>query len=120
MRAAFLLLEPRAAALSGPDVMLEVGCARHEWRGRELTANQQPGLVAPFSQGIARSAPALPVRVDVTEIVRFWAEHPDRDYGLGVRASRTTDVGVSLATGVAGGAAPRLDVYLDEPRPSAN
>ncbi len=114
VRSAFLLLEPQGAARTGADVVLEVGCAGRDWHPRELSVNEQPGLVAPFSRGIARAAPALPVRVDVTEIVRFWAEHPERDHGLGVRASSVTDVGVSLATGAAGGSAPRLDVYLDE------
>jgi hypothetical protein len=114
VRTAFLLLEPRAAALTGSDVLLEVGCVRQDWRGSALAWNEQPGLVAPFSRGIARAAPPLPVRVDVTELVRFWAAHPERDFGLGVRANGTSELGVALATGLDGGMAPRLDVYLED------
>ncbi len=109
---AFLLLEPSAGAPRGGDVGLEVWRAEKTWQGPNLPCSRQPGLAPPFARGIGRAAPALPVRIDVTELVRFFADHPERDHGFVVRASDAHDPGITLATGLDGGEPPRLDVYL--------
>ena len=115
IRAAFLLLEPRAGTLSGQDVPLEVWRTNRAWSAAGFRWSEQPGFAPPFARAIGRSAPALPVRVDVTEIVRYWAQHPQADFGFALRASQDFDAGITLSTGVDGGSAPRLDVYLDPP-----
>lgn len=113
VRAAFLLLEPRPGALAGPDVPLEVWRADGAWRTEELSARTQPGLAPPVATALGRATPHATVRVDVTEIVRFLATHPELDHGLVVRATERTTAGIAFATGVAGGRAPRLDVYIE-------
>lgn len=114
VRAAFLLLEPRPGALAGQDVPLEVWRTGRRWTASSFRWSEQPGFAPPFALGIGRAAPALPVRVDVTEIVRYFAQHPSADHGFVVRAGERSGAGITLSTGVDGGAAPRLDVYLDE------
>jgi hypothetical protein len=114
VRAAFLLLEPRPGALAGPDVPLEVWRTERRWTGSGFGWSEQPGFAPPFARAIGRAAPALPVRVDVTEIVRYFAKHPNADHGFVVRAGQQTGAGITLSTGVDGGSAPRLDVYLEE------
>jgi len=52
--------------------------------------------------------------VDVTEIVRFFAAHPDHDFGFALRAPEANSTGVTLATGADGARAPRLDLYLND------
>lgn len=115
VRAAFLVLEPRSGAPAGPDVSLEVWRATRRWKEPGFSWSQQPGFAPPFARAIGRPTAALPVRVDVTEIVRYFAQHPNHDFGFAVRASGESSTGIALSTGVDGGAAPRLDVYLDPP-----
>jgi len=111
VQAAFLLLDPAEHSVGGPDVELEVWRARREWSGAAFSFRQQPGVTAPLARGIARSIPPLPVRVDVTELVQFAAQHPRQDHGFAVR-SRSDGPLVTIATGSDGGRAPTLDVYL--------
>jgi hypothetical protein len=113
VRAAFLLFEPRPGALIGPDVRLEVWRTNRNWSASGFRWSEQPGFAPPFARAIGRAAPALPVRVDVTDIVRYFAQHPSADFGFALRASEDGDAGITLSTGVDGGSAPRLDVYLD-------
>jgi hypothetical protein len=113
IRAAFLLLSPRAGAASGADVPLEVWRTHRDWTAAGFRWSEQPGFAPPFARAIGRSAPALPVRIDVTEIVRYWAQHPEADFGFALRAGEEGLFGITLSTGVDGGSAPRLDVYLD-------
>jgi hypothetical protein len=115
VRAAFLLLEPRSGGPLGPDVGLEVWRTNRHWTDPAFGWSRQPGFAPPFARAIGRSAPALPVRVDVTEIVRYFAQHPSHDFGFAVRATEEGPAGITLSTGVDGGLAPRLDVYLDPP-----
>jgi hypothetical protein len=109
---AFLVLEPSGGALAGPDLELEVWRAERAWKGPGFKWSEQPGLSPPFSRGIARSAPPMPVRIDVTSQVAFLAAHPARDFGLVLRARSERSPGVTLSTGLGGGAPPRLDVYV--------
>jgi hypothetical protein len=112
VEAAFLLLDPGVHSRFSQDVELQVGRAESAWRGTALSWSDQPGFGSPVARGIARTAPPSPIRIDVTELVRFVAEHPASDYGFVVRARERHAYGVSIATGTASGSAPRLDVYL--------
>lgn len=116
VRAAFLLLEPSRGAMVGPDLELEVWRANRAWKGPGFTWSRQPGVSHPVSRGIARSAPPMPVRIDVTELVRFASEHPQMDHGYVLRASSERGSGVTVSTGFGEGVPPRLDVYVT-PRP---
>jgi hypothetical protein len=54
----------------------------------------------------------MPLRVDVTEIAAYLAEHAESDHGIAVRAGGGSDVGASFATGASGETAPRLELYV--------
>lgn len=121
--AAFLLLEPTAGAITGPDLELEVWRVAHGWAGPGFAWSEKPGFAPPSSRAIARSAPRFPVRFDVTRLVRFLTDHPAKDHGLVLRAVSETGPGITLDTGLGGGVPPRLEVYFaraaSEPRPPA-
>jgi hypothetical protein len=110
----FLLFETQPGARSSEDVPLEVWRARGDFAGESLKWSQQPGFAPPSARGIGRSAPPLPVRIDVTELLRFFSEHPTQDHGFLVRAESVVEHGLTLSTGTDGGLPPRLDVYLSE------
>jgi hypothetical protein len=119
VEAAFLLLDQSAGVVGGADLELEVWRAAGGWAGPAIAWSEQPGFSPPFTRAIARSAPRLPIRADVTALVRYVAEHPARDHGFVVRAMRESGPGVTLNTGIGGGAPPRLDVYWERKRERA-
>jgi hypothetical protein len=109
---AFLLLDPESHSTPSEDIELEVGRARRAWQGSDFSWAGQPGFTSPVARGVARTHPALPIRIDVTELVRFIAAHPPAAFGFVVRAREKRPFGVSVATGMYGGSAPRLDIYV--------
>lgn len=108
---AFLLLDPlpRGRA-SAANVTVDVWRVEGAWSTSGLSWMTQPDLGHPKAEGIA-SANQSPLRVDVTQLVRFLKRFPEKDHGLAVRAGGHDAAGVSYATGVAGGRAPRIEVY---------
>jgi hypothetical protein len=113
VRAAFLVLDPMPSALSGDDVPLEVFRLRGPWEPRPLVRGAESPLSLPRARGSGRSAPGLPVRLDVTAIVDYYRQNPREKLAFAVRARHQVSPGLSLATGFAGGAPPRLELYLD-------
>jgi hypothetical protein len=110
---AFLLLEPMPG--TAPDIAdVPVVAARvaSPWKPEELGFWTQPKLAPPRARGIARSSPKTTLRVDVTEIARFLKQHRTSDHGIALKASRSATHGASYATGVSGGRAPRLELYV--------
>jgi len=112
VESAFLILQPQLGAARGADVSLEVWRVNRAWTGSSFARDGQPGHVALLARGIARSSPPTTTRIDVTELVRFLATHPEEDFGFAVRSPNTSAAGVAFATGADGGRAPRLDLYL--------
>jgi hypothetical protein len=112
--AAFLLLTvtPGTAPVA-EDVPLDVWMLDQSWSADSVARGSRPGFSRPVAHGIARTSPTLPVRVDVTHLVRELARNPGDD-GLGVVASGASGATVTLVTAAAG--APRLEVYLARPR----
>jgi hypothetical protein len=113
VRSAFLLLDARAGVPAGSDVDLEVWRARREFSSENFSWSRQPGFMPPFARGIGRAVTNSPVRIDVTELLRFFAAHPAQDHGFLVRATSRAETGITFATGADGGLPPRLDVYLE-------
>jgi hypothetical protein len=108
---AFLLFE--AAPQSRPDptpVPIDVWRIEEPWSAGESSWLEQPELAYPTARGVANASGA-PLQVDVTRLIRRLQAHPQRDYGIAVKATATDGFGVSYATGVAGGRAPRIEVY---------
>jgi hypothetical protein len=118
VEAAFLLLDQSSGVSGGADLELEIWRASGHWRGPAVAWSEQPGFSPPFTRAIARSIPALPIRADVTALVRYVVDHPARDHGFVIRAVREAGPGVTLNTGLGGGAPPRLDVYFER-KPAA-
>lgn len=113
VESAFLVLEPMAGVPRGPeDVPVRVWRVGEDWNAGELHWLAQPALLPPSARGIARTSPPMPLRVDVTEIVRYYKQHERSDHGFALRASGSSDVGASFATGSIGGTAPRLELYV--------
>jgi hypothetical protein len=107
--AAFLLLTISPGTEAAPDVPLEVWTLSGGWSSESVSRGARPALSRPMAHGIARTTPPLPVRVDVTSIVRELARTAD-DVGIGIAAKGGSGPGVTLVTAAAG--APRLEVYL--------
>jgi len=107
--AAFLLLTVSPGTEPTDDVPLEVWTLAADWSANSIARGARPGFSRPMARGIARTSPALPVRVDVTSIVQQFAQSPG-DQGIAVVAGGSHGRGVTLVTAAAG--APRLEVYL--------
>ena len=104
--AAFLLIEPASdRPRSLDDVPLEVWSLEGGVRGEE------PALVAPHADGLARSAPPTIVRIDVTELARRLSR-ARHDAGLAVLSPSARGRGIALSTGAARTQPPRLEIYV--------
>lgn len=113
VEAAFLLLEPMPGALVGAaNVPVEAWRVDGEWQPATLAWLSQPRLAQPSSRGLARSAPPQTLRIDVTALVRYLAGHPGSDRGIALRGRSAVPPGATFATGIAGGRAPWLEVYV--------
>lgn len=83
--------------------------ALHDW-------SDKPALAPPYVSVEAASPPPAELRIDVSEWLRFAADHPERDFGVALLAHASSGAGLSVATGVSGGRGPRLEVYLGSKR----
>lgn len=113
LESAFVVLDPMPGTRRGPaDVRVDAWRVGERWSREELNWLDKPDLVPPSASGIARAAPPMPLRVDVTAIVAHLVEHAENDHGIALTAGGGDDVGVSFATGSGGGNAPRLELYV--------
>lgn len=108
---AFLLIDTLPEGPSTThDVDVELWRVDSDWSATDVSWQDQPTLSYPAARAIARSGPA-PLRMDVTEVVRYLKDHPRADHGLALRAPAGPGAGVSLASGIGGGHPPRLEIY---------
>jgi hypothetical protein len=54
----------------------------------------------------------VPLRIDVTALVRDWAERRPDDHGIAILAPGEDPVGAAYSMGISEEAGPRLEVYL--------
>lgn len=108
---AFLILDPAPRTQTREDVPLEVSRIHGAWEASD-EPRKRLNRALPSVRGIGRSFAGTPIRIDVTPIIAYLAEHPDEDLGLAVAAARAVPPGIAIATGLDGGSPPRLDVYL--------
>jgi hypothetical protein len=112
LQSAFLLLDPMPdTARTGRDIPVDAWRVREPWQ-RGMSPLRPAGLAPPRSSAIARAGPALPLRVDVTNIVRWLDEHPRSDHGVALAADGVDEHGASFATGATIGTGPRLELYV--------
>ncbi|HEX2673980.1 MAG TPA: DNRLRE domain-containing protein [Polyangiaceae bacterium] len=113
-RQAFLSLSPReGSAVSDSPLTLEAWRVSADWQPHQLRRwSEKPSLAPPYARTTVTSSPARELRLDVTELIRFAAENPERDYGIAVIASGSDGPGATFSSGFAGGSSPRLELYL--------
>ncbi len=110
---AYLLLEPADGTQpSSDDVSLDVWRVKQAWRSESVSWLHQPDLAPPTTSAIGRSSPAVTLRADVTNIVKYFHRNKNSARGIAIKASGGTGVGVSYSTGASGTRAPRLEVYV--------
>ena len=112
--AAFLALDAReGAVLDKTPITIEVWSVRSAWQPSELRAwSDKPTLAPPFARITLSTSASQPLRVDVTPLLRFMVQNPTLDHGFALLARSGTGHGASFATGMSGGRAPRLEIYV--------
>lgn len=110
---AFIALSKRSGAPRDPaSVTLEAWRVSAEWQPSELVSwSDKPELLPPYSRVRVSDSLASDVRIEVTELVRFAADNPERSFGIAILARGCDGHGQSFATGMSGGRAPRLELY---------
>jgi hypothetical protein len=91
---------------------VEVARITEPWSAADVAWSRQPRLSPTGLEALASTAPPRALRVDVTRIVERWQRGGPDEHGVAVVAGAGSGVGASYATGTAGGAPPRLEVYV--------
>lgn len=112
-RRAFLTLSvSENSATEAAPVALEAWRIDADWRPPLRHWSDKPSLGLPYSRIRSAISPAQELRIEVTELMRFAAQNPERDFGIAVIARGSGGRGAIFSTGMAGGRAPRLELYL--------
>jgi hypothetical protein len=110
---AFLVLDlVDAAPPSGSPIAFESARIVEPWQPAIVSWGRQPRLGVPRQAGTVRARPQVPVRVDVTPLVRDWARRAPDDHGIALLAKGDDAYGSPVYMGVARGLGPRLEVYV--------
>jgi hypothetical protein len=111
---AFLTLTPSDGAVSDDSpISVEAWRIKSDWQPAQLHAwSDKPELGPPYARCDVPSTPPRALRIDVSELVRFAASDPQRDFGLALLSRGGQGRGMAFASGMSGGHAPELDVYL--------
>ena len=109
----FIALSPSAsAAIDTQHVTIEVWRVSSDWQASQLHDwSDKPQLALPYVRA-ELGAQSQGLRINVTELLRFAEQHRDRDFGIALVARGGSGHGKSFNTGIAGGTAPRLEIYL--------
>lgn len=110
---AFVVL--RALDLAPPPAgptRFEVARILEPWQAQVVSWGRQPRLEVPRSGGSVWIRPRVPIRIDVTPLVRAWGRRDASDHGIAIMAQGQDAFGASVSTGLGGGIGPRLEVYL--------
>ncbi|MEO7032707.1 MAG: DNRLRE domain-containing protein [Polyangiaceae bacterium] len=111
---AFIALSPREdATADATPVVVEAWRVNAAWEATEMRAwSDKPPLAPPSARAQLDTSPARELRIDVTELMRFAAQNPALDFGFALLGQGGPGHGASFATGISGGDAPRLEVYV--------
>ncbi|MEP7049731.1 MAG: DNRLRE domain-containing protein [Pseudomonadota bacterium] len=111
---AFITLSPReSASPEATPVLVEAWRVTAAWQAAELrTWSDKPPLAPPYALERFTGSPAHELRIDVTELVRFAAQNPTLNFGFVLLSRGGAGRGASFTTGMSGGNAPRLEVYV--------
>lgn len=111
---AFVTLSAReGSATSAQPLTLEAWRISADWQPRTLQRwSDKPSLAPPYARVRGNARAAQELRIDVSELVRFAAQNPERDFGIAIIASGSEGPGETFDSGLAGGKGPRLELYL--------
>jgi len=111
---AFIALSPREnAPVDTAPTTVEAWRVSAAWQAEQLvTWSDKPQLAPPYARAKLESSAPGEQRIDVTELVRFAAQNPDLDFGIALLGCTGSGHGATFATGISGGSAPRLEVYV--------
>ncbi len=113
LQRALLVLEPLPKCTRLPGrLRLELSHILSPWNSKSVSWARQPKMSLPMAAADQPAVPPKPIRLDVTELVRQWAQHRSRYHGLALIASGTSPSGVCYASGLSWGQGPRLELYL--------
>lgn len=119
LQRALLVLEPMPHCDSRPGRMqIELADVLTPWTSSDVARGPLPKLSLPMKVGEAAMTPQRPLRIDVTELVRRWAERPQRYHGLALIVRGNSDSGACYTTGLTRGNGPHLSVFLRAPEES--
>jgi hypothetical protein len=110
---AFLVLDAlEGAPPSGGPITFETARIVEAWQSGVVSWGRQPRLGVPRQAGTVRARPTVPLRVDVTPLVRDWARRASDDHGIALLARGDDAYGAVVSMGVSQGSGPRLEVYV--------
>jgi hypothetical protein len=111
--AAFLVLDAvDATPPSTNPIVFEMARITEPWQASVVSWGRQPRLDVPRTAGTFRARPSVPLRVDVTPLVRQWGQRANRDHGIALLSHGDDAYGTVVSTGASRGAGPRLEVYV--------
>jgi hypothetical protein len=120
LQRALLILDPLPQCARRPGrIAVEVAHVLSPWESSQPKAGDPPRLSLPMRAGESPVTPPRPLRLDITEIVKAWAEHRTRYHGLALMASGDSPTGACFTTGVTWGTGPRLHIYMWPEPPDA-
>jgi hypothetical protein len=93
-------------------ITFEAARIEEPWQPAIASWGRLPRLGVPYQAGAARPRTAVPVRVDVTPLVRAWSKRSPEDHGIALLAKGDDAYGAPVYVGVAQGLGPRLEVYV--------
>ncbi|MEZ4375066.1 MAG: DNRLRE domain-containing protein [Polyangiaceae bacterium] len=108
---AFLLLSPLPDAAQGAgDANVSAWRLVESWSD-DVDYIHQPKADRPSADGIAHAP--LPLRIDVTDLVRRWLANSGSTHGIVLKSSSSAGQPQVYATGLGPGRAPLLEVYFE-------
>jgi hypothetical protein len=111
---AFIALSPRAdAPVDATPATVEAWRVSAAWQAEQLVVwSDKPPLAPPYARAQLESSLPGEQRIDVSELARFAAQNPDLDFGIALLGRTGSGHGATFATGINGGVAPRLEIYV--------
>lgn len=110
---AFILLDPLDGAPPslGP-ISFEMARIVEAWEPALMSWGRQPRLSVPMVAGTVRARHTIPLRIDVTPLVRAWSQRSPSDHGIALIAKGNDANGAVVSMGVSRGMGPRLEAYV--------
>lgn len=113
VNAAVLVLEPPRDALPpASPTPIHIASILDPWTANDVSHGRIPSVGVPERAGVFAGSFGGIVRIDVTTLVKHWAEREDDEQGIAVMADETDAYGSTFSLGITEGRGPRLEVYL--------